>query len=270
MKLRLAAIYILVLFLIYSCSSSLFLESHEDKLIPVNEKPDSVITAIISPYKIGIDSIMNEVLCYSELEMKKGKPESLLGNFVTDLCLDQFSDKADMCVMNNGGLRSVLQKGNITRRDIYTLMPFENELVIVELNRKEKKELFSYIASRGGEPFSGSVIVITNKGEVKDQGSGSNQHTHSRKWISAKGDTFPSVQLFRNDTICEICGLNYMDDKIRVLTSDYLANGGDKMKFFKEKTQEKVGMKVRDAIINYCLSTDTISASLDGRIRYEK
>ena len=94
MKLKLPIIYLLIASLIYSCSSSLFLESHEDKLIPVNANPDSVISAIIAPYKIGIDSIMNEVLCYSKLEMRKGKPESLLGNFVTDLCLKQFSDKA--------------------------------------------------------------------------------------------------------------------------------------------------------------------------------
>ena len=61
-------------------------------------------------------------------------PESLLGNFVTDLCLRQYSNIADICVMNNGGLRSNLTKGEITRGDIYTLMPFENELVILEFS----------------------------------------------------------------------------------------------------------------------------------------
>ena len=55
-------------------------------------------------------------------------------------------------------------------------------------------------------------------------------------------------------------------DKVRVLTSDYLANGGDKMYFFKDKEQKKVGIKLRDAIINYCISNDTISSKLDNRI----
>jgi hypothetical protein len=54
--------------------------------------------------------------------------------------------------------------------------------------------------------------------------------------------------------------------KIRVLTSDYLANGGDKMSFFNNKNQLKVGLKIRDAIINYCKSEQTISSKLDGRI----
>ena len=54
--------------------------------------------------------------------------------------------------------------------------------------------------------------------------------------------------------------------KIRILTSDYLANGGDKMSFFTGKKQELVGIKVRDAIINHCLGNDTIVSKLDNRL----
>ena len=55
-------------------------------------------------------------------------------------------------------------------------------------------------------------------------------------------------------------------EKVRVLTSDYLANGGDKMYFFKGKTKNNIGVKLRDAIINYCTSKDTIFSELDNRI----
>ena len=55
-------------------------------------------------------------------------------------------------------------------------------------------------------------------------------------------------------------------DKIRVLTSDYLANGGDKMWFFKDREQIKVGVKLRDAIIDHCSKSDTISSKLDNRL----
>ena len=56
-------------------------------------------------------------------------------------------------------------------------------------------------------------------------------------------------------------------ETIKVLTSDYLANGGDKMWFFKDKIQTKVEIKLRDAIINYCKSHKVISSKLDWRIR---
>ena len=39
------------------------------------------------------------------------------------------------------------------------------------------------------------------------------------------------------------------------------------MSFFKESNQEKVGMKVRDAIIDYCVKQDTINVQLDGRLK---
>ena len=45
-------------------------------------------------------------------------------------------------------------------------MPFDNELVIITLNKKEQKELFQYIISRKGEPFSGMKINVDKKTDV--------------------------------------------------------------------------------------------------------
>ena len=217
-----------------ACSTQFIIDSKQNSIIPVSATPDSLITSIIEPYKIGIDSVMNEVLCISEIEMTKGRPESLLGNFVTDLCLEQFSDLADICIMNTGGLRSTLPKGEITRGKIYELMPFDNELVILELDENDLIGLFDYLTSRGGEPFSGITLEINND--------------------ELTNFSYPIYVNFDRG------------DKIKVLTSDYLANGGDKMWFFKDKKQTKVGIKLRDAIINYCKSQQTISSELDGRI----
>ena len=232
MKFRNYTIHIVALLLV-ACSSTYTLQSHDDEVIEIQSPIDSTVLAIITPYQNGIQEQMNEVLCVSKMEMKKGKPESLLGNFVTDLCLNYAV--AHICVMNNGGLRSTLPKGNITRRDIYTLMPFENELVVLELDEKSFNGLLDYITSRGGEPFSGMKF-------------------HSSKELLE----------FR---ILPNCIIDFNNgEKIRVLTSDYLANGGDKMWFFKDKEQIKVGMKLRDAIIDYCSNADTISSQLDNRL----
>ena len=234
MKLKHYTVYIVTL-LIVSCSPSYNLQSYEDEVIAIEAPIDSTILNIILPYQNSIEAQMNEVLCISKMEMKKGKPESLLGNFVTDLCLN-YAD-AHICVMNTGGLRSILPKGNITRGDIYTLMPFENELVILELDIESLKGLVDYIIKRGGEPFSGMTLKASSKGYDIEE-------------ISEMEDFF---------------GFN-KGDKIRVLTSDYLANGGDKMWFFKDKEQIKVGIKLRDAIIDHCSKSDTISSELDNRL----
>jgi len=234
MKLKNYTIYIVTL-LIVACSPSYKLQSYNNEVIEVQSPVDSTVLAIINPYQNGIESQMSEVLCVSEMEMKKGRPESLLGNFVTDLCLN-YAD-AHVCVMNTGGLRSTLPKGNVTRGDIYTLMPFENELVVLELDIESFKGLVDYITKRGGEPFSGMKLKASSKG-------------------------YDIEEVFRMQ---ENFDFN-KGDKIRVITSDYLANGGDKMWFFKDKEQIKVGVKLRDAIIDHCSKSDTISSELDNRL----
>jgi 2',3'-cyclic-nucleotide 2'-phosphodiesterase (5'-nucleotidase family) len=224
--------YIIICLLI-SCSTTYNIESFSNKSITVTEQADSNILAIIKPYQDNIENEMNEILTYTKYDLKKGKPESTIGNFVTDLCLEYTN--ADMCLMNNGGLRTSIYKGNITKGKIYELMPFENELVIVELNEQDFLGLLNYIISRGGEPFSGIQILAKNNTLIK--------YTSSFEFNNKKN--------------------------IRVLTSDYLANGGDKMWFFDGKKQEKIGVKVRDAIINYCIKNDTIKVQLDNRIQIE-
>ena len=229
MKLKKYTIYILAV--LFACSNTHTLQSYDSNIIEIQANVDSNILEIIYPYQTAIEAQMNEVLTYTKNDLKKGKPQSTIGNFVTDLCLN-YAD-ADMCIMNNGGLRTIIDKGNITRGKLYELMPFENELVVLELNKEEYIELLKYLVRRGGEPFSGITITLNKEG-----------HIINNSWP-----------------------VNFeKGEKVRILTSDYLANGGDQMSFFNEKTQYKVGMKLRDAIIDYCVKTDTIDIKLDNRI----
>lgn len=230
MKLRNQTIYIVALLFI-ACSPTYKLQSYDNELIGVQAKADSTILSIITPYQDGIKDQMNEVLTYTKSDLEKGRPQSTIGNFVTDLCLN-YAD-AHVCVMNNGGLRTTINKGEITRGKLYELMPFENELVVLELNKTDYIGLLNYIGRRGGEPFSGITMTMNNNGKII-----------SNSW---------PVDFNKGENV-------------KVLTSDYLANGGDAMSFFQEKEQYKVGIKLRDAIIDYCRKTDTINVTLDDRI----
>ena len=51
-----------------------------------------------------------------------------------------------------------------------------------------------------------------------------------------------------------------------VVTSDYLQHGGDRMNFLKDPvTLEVLDYKIRNAMIDYFKTVDTIPARLDGR-----
>lgn len=214
-------IYLLIALALSSTSNSEYISVNREVYDVKSLDVDSNIYYTILPYKSKLDAQMNAVLCHSKQEMKKTKPESLLGNWTSEVCLemaqDVYKDNIDLSFFNNGGLRSPLPKGNITIRDLFKLMPFENELVVLELNKTEMLDLKAYFNFTNGQPV-------------------------------AFADDFT---------------LN--DSLFLVLTTDYLANGGDKMKFFKDKTQNKVGIKMRDALINYCVKKDTISSKLDER-----
>lgn len=199
--------------------------------------------AFIQPYKESLDAEMNEVLVYSEKAMIKGTPESELGNFVADLSLKILTEKfpeanINFCLLNNGGLRTSLPQGAITRGKIFELMPFDNELVMVTLTKEKTKELIQYIYNVGGQPISGKRLIFT----------------------SSVDDVFNELHL---------------GNTVNVITTDYLANGGDKMEFFLNPINiENTQLKLRDAIIEYCIEEhkkgNKITSALDGRIYFNK
>ena len=222
---------VLIIFL-SGCISTFTLKDFESESIKVDNSVDSTIYKIILPYQAKIDFQMDRLLCYTKNDLIKGMPEGNLGNLICDLSLETSKQKADMCIMNNGGLRSIILKGQITERDIFKVMPFENELVVLNLHKDEFYQMLKYVTKRGGEPLGG-IKVVQSKDTIR--------YTLNNK-----------VSIYK--------------DSISVLTTDYLANGGDKMNFFKNKVQKKLNIKLRDAIINYCKKQDTLNIILDQRI----
>ena len=224
-------VYIFLISLFFSCKSEYKIEPSFNSYIDVNVPPDSITLKIIRPYKKSIDSVMNEILCFNELDMHKGNPESLLGNFVADLCIQKTSsyDHIDFCLLNSGGLRSSLHVGNIKLGDIYKLMPFDNKMVIVKVFKEDILEIFKYIQNKGGDPISKLRIEIKNEEVINHN-------------------------------------LNFKKDTFYVLTTDYLASGGDDMSFFVDKEVNNLNLMLRDLIIEHCNDKDSITSSLDNRI----
>jgi 2',3'-cyclic-nucleotide 2'-phosphodiesterase (5'-nucleotidase family) len=189
-------------------------------------KGDEGIDAMIAPYKSTLEKEMNEVLVYSESEAVKGQPEGKLGNIVADLSLraanrylrESGQPLADICMLNNGGLRTSLPAGAISKGKIFELMPFENMLVVLTISGAQMKNLLAYIGKSKGVPVSGMQMKIDSEGGVKQ---------------------------------VMIGGLPFDENKnYRVATSDYLAGGGDKMGFFKNPvSNELLSRKLRDALI---------------------
>lgn len=217
----------------------------------INELTDSVkdnaFNELLLPYKEKLGNDLSEIISYSDTSLIAYRPESPLSNFVSDLVLDFAKDlaekieppvKIDFSLVNNGGLRTSLPKGNITTNNIFELMPFENELVLLKLTGKQVSELVNFISSRGGEGVSG-ISFGMRSGRAEDV-------------LVQKKPLNP-------------------DSVYWMVTNDYIANGGDGMKILTFADQKiMTGAKIRDVIIDHLKKLKkegkVVKAKTDGRI----
>ncbi len=213
---------------------------------PGYNQPDSDIYYTVLPYKLALDSEMDVALGVSEQVMEKGQPEGLLGNFVADLSLAEANLRyhpadghgIDCCFLNNGGLRAELPKGTITKRKIFEVMPFENELVVLTIDGATMQRLLDFMAGKGGVPVSGLRFRIAG--------------THAES-VMIGGKPFDSTATYK------------------VVTSDYLANGGDNLFFLAAaQRRDRLDLKIRDAMISYIAAHPDIKVTTDQRISHEQ
>lgn len=77
--------------------------------------------------------------------MDKGNPESLLSNLVAGVlqqaAVRVLGKPADMGLVNMGGLRNILPKGDITVGEIFEILPFENSLCVLTMKGADMKRL---------------------------------------------------------------------------------------------------------------------------------
>lgn len=205
---------------------------------------DQRSTAILKPYKETIDRQMREVIGVSEERMMKGKPESLLSNLVADVIREAAAQvlgiSADVGLVNDGGLRNILPKGEITTGTVYEILPFENSLCVLTIKGLYLKDMLQAVASLHGEGISGVRLTISNDGRLLE---------------------------------ALIHGQSIKDDQIyTVATIDYLADGNGRMRalLHAENRVCPQGLVLRNLFIDYIRKQTAlgkiIGSRLDGRI----
>jgi len=239
-------LYTISIALLSACSTkyALVKSNREEYNINNSLAVDSTIIKTYLPYKAELDKEMNQVIGYTDVTLTKSSnlPESVLGNFFADAVLNQakrIEPNIDFAIpTTNGGLRNDIAKGEITVSKVFELMPFENETVIFTLKGSDVLDVLKFIASSGGQPVAGVKMKIDNK-LPKD--------------------------IFIGDKAFDV-NKNYV-----VLTSDYIASGGDGTTGFSKPIAKKVlGLKVRDALLQEIKQLNAngkrVNTTLDGRI----
>lgn len=242
----------LTVFFIISCGNKTYTVTKiEGKRIPITEKEtqNTEIENFIKPYRDKINSDLDKVLAYNPetLDKSKGEWQTNIGNFMSDVTLlkgnfvfnKRENKNIDICLLNNGGIRSILPKGNLTARNAYEIMPFENSLVVISLKGEQVQEMANFIiGDKKPHPLAGMTFSIDKNNQAKN--------------ILVQGKAL------------------YKDTIYYIGTNDYLSNGGDNMVFFKKGIQKfDLDYKLRNILIDYFTDIDTVSVKNDTRIFIE-
>ncbi|MCL8007461.1 5'-nucleotidase C-terminal domain-containing protein [Gelidibacter japonicus] len=238
---------VLGLLLAMSCKTPTDVYKIEGKNININDSLPTItsIENFIKPYRENINKDLDSVLAYSVDTYSKadGYLNTAIGNLMADVIYDEADpiffkrtgEHIDFVLMNHGGIRSIISKGPISKRTAFELMPFENSIVVSKLPGANVKELLDYLArAKRAHPISKLKIVLDKDGQVIES-------------------LVHEIPIDFNKTYY-------------VATNDYLINGGDGMDFFKDSEDIFVlDYKIRNALIDYFMKTDTINPVADDR-----
>lgn len=216
------------------------------KNISINNelKNDEAFINVIEPYKQKLDKEMNQKISHTSIDLTKQGDNSNLGNLLADYTFEgadawtkkNLNKNVDAALINIGGIRTTIGKGDILLKSVFEVMPFENEVIIVKMKGSDLQGLFDYYAkTQVNNPVS-HLYIETNNGQL---------------------------------TKCLINGqpVNPSQDYY-IATSDYLALGGDNMKFFSKGESISTGIKLRDLFIEYFKKTHEVIPNTDVRLNF--
>lgn len=233
-RIRVFFILCFVLASLFACKPKLTIENVQIK-IDEHIEPDQDLTKLVLPYSVEMNSQMNVKIAESHHDFIVSKPGSNLMNWMADAVFANQTKSIRLnaptfCLLNTGGIRSSIGKGDVKLKDLFQVMPFDNSIVWVKLPMSSLNEISAYLNNSGGEPISN---ITMREGKILLN-------------MPAKRKT------------------NFF----WVITSDYLYQGGDHMSFF-EKSIELVETNtlIRDALIEEAKIQKVLENDTTTRIR---
>jgi hypothetical protein len=186
----------------------------------------------------------NETIGSCDVDIKRsGTGESLMGNFVCDAMRKH--TQADFAFISYGELYGDLYKGEITKLDMFRLIPFDRTLVVMQVSGDTLKHIME--STLGG--ISSGMAISGGKVEFDPDRPSQNRLTYVK-----------------------IGDYSLYPQKIyRVVTIDYLANGNagfDLLRGLAKTNIFRTGTLLRDILIDYIKQIsplDQSNVSTDNR-----
>ena len=134
------------------------------RILPIDAsavEPDAELSQEISKFESKIDNLLDEPVTTSKGQFNHSfLEESTIGSLIADSMKE--TTGADVALTNSGGIKSVIYEGPLTLRNLYEILPFENNLMTVELSGNELETLIeqSLCDSKSGFLQSSGINCI--------------------------------------------------------------------------------------------------------------
>lgn len=217
---------------------------HQERLTPDIELcKNSPVQSYYDSIKSIYDAEMGVVIGEAKQELKVFKPQSPLSNLLTDMVydfansLDQSArqQKVDLAILNFGGIRGNIPQGNITMGTVYSVLSFDNLIVIASMKGRELQKVFQRFTAKQNQPYSHAKVTYLGDYPVE---------------ILVNGEKIDAEKTYR------------------VATLDFLVfNNGDGI--FDGVTFENIdetNVLFRNILINYLKKNKVLDAQTDDRV----
>ena len=236
------------------------LASYDKENAQVKAAADKIISDINAEY--------GKVFARSDVELNGDKEpgnrtqETNLGDLITDSMLWAIRKDAELTVpaedvvaiTNGGGIRAWMHKGDLTKLDVNTVLPFGNTVAVVYVTGAELLEAleastFALPDSLGGFPQVSGMKFTVDATEKYD----ANENTYP-------GSTYRGPASINRVTINSINGKDFDPNKTyAVVTNNFLASGGDTYyAFAAASAQFDTGLPLDEVLMDY------ITTELEG------
>jgi 2',3'-cyclic-nucleotide 2'-phosphodiesterase (5'-nucleotidase family) len=132
-------------------------------------EPAPDVAELVAAQEREVDAQLGEVVAdLAGPWQRDSRGESNLGNW---LCAAiRLGTKADIGLWNSGGIRKDLPAGPVSRRDLWEIAPFGNEILVVPLSGGRIRSIFLDQVERGGQHLHFDGLRVTDDGQGRPDG----------------------------------------------------------------------------------------------------
>ncbi|MFQ9698190.1 MAG: bifunctional metallophosphatase/5'-nucleotidase, partial [Zhenhengia sp.] len=208
---------------------------------------DDAVKAVIEEIKKDFEVITSEVVGQTDMKLvgerevvRKG--ESNLGNLITNALLE--TTGADVALTNGGGIRASIENGDITKKDVITVLPFGNYGVMIEVTGQDIKDALEVGVAKYPEA------------------NGAFSH------VAGMSYTFDPSKEVGSRVVEVLVGGKPLNLKAtyKLATNDFIAAGGDNYTMFAECKSLGEFSALDEIVIEYLQTKGTEGTELQNRI----